>query len=244
MNKSYFSDIIYFGKRKSDPESGMKYGLIISWFFLLNSIILLTACNKGFKDSEGNQYKVVKIGSQVWMAENLNVGHFRNGDPIPEVQGIREWESAGLEGKPACCYFENKTENGKKYGKLYNWYAVIDQRGFVPEGWHLPDGNEWAELIRNLGGESVAADKLKTIYGWNMGCNGTNSSGFSGLPGGYRHYSGGFNKYDPTGGAYWWGSSEGFIYITCSYPVYQSTGGENRSFTSKARGFSVRLIRD
>jgi uncharacterized protein (TIGR02145 family) len=222
----------------------MNQPLKISGFISIISFILLTSCGSTVQDSEGNKYKTIRIGNQEWMAENLNVSHFRNGDTIHEVRNDKEWELAGREGKPAWCYFNNNTDNGKKYGKLYNWYAVSDPRGLTPVGWHIPGGDEWTQLIEKLGGEQIVADKLKSTSGWEADCNGNNESGFSGLPGGYRHYTGGFNRYDNAGGGYWWASSEGFTYIACSFPLYHSNGGENRSFTSKARGFSVRCLRD
>lgn len=244
MNKSSASNKLNCRDTIIKQKLKMKPGLSISGFILTISIIILTSCGTYFQDAEGNKSKIVKIGSQEWTAKNLNLSHFRNGESIPEVKSVKEWELAGLEGKPACCYFEDKPENGVKYGRLYNWYALNDPRGLVPEGWHIPDGAEWTQLIMNLGGDSVSVVKMKAKSGWDADCNGNSSSGFSGLPGGYRHYSGVFNRYDSSGGAYWWDSAEGFIYMTCSYPIYQSTGGENGSFTSKARGFSVRLIKD
>jgi uncharacterized protein (TIGR02145 family) len=78
--------------------------------------------------------KEVKIGKQVWMYENLNVDKFRNGDPIPEVKTREEWLKAGENKQPAWCYFENDPANGKKIGKIYNFYAVTDSRGISPKG--------------------------------------------------------------------------------------------------------------
>jgi len=74
-------------------------------------------------------YKTVKIEKLEWMAENLNVSIFRNGDTISEARTEKEWSEAGEQGKPAWCYYENNIENGKKCGKLYNWYTVNDPRG-------------------------------------------------------------------------------------------------------------------
>ena len=82
--------------------------------------------NESVTDIDGNTYKTVTIGEQTWMAENLNVSKFRNGDEIPEAKTNEEWIKAGNEGKPAWCYYENIPANGEKYGKLYNWYAVTD----------------------------------------------------------------------------------------------------------------------
>lgn len=125
--------------------------------FLITSLILLQNLNAQqigtLKDSrDGKVYKTVKIGDQVWMAENLNVSTFRNGDSIPHAETNEEWENAGKEGKPAWCYYENNSNNGDKYGKLYNWFAVIDRRGLAPKGWHIAIKTDWEILIQYLGG--------------------------------------------------------------------------------------------
>src|SRR5688500_3606271 len=92
-----------------------------------------------------DSFKTIKIGSQVYMAENLNVSHFRNGDAIPEVKTNEEWMLAGKEKKPAWCYYDNKPENGSIYGRLYNWHAINDPRGLAPEGWHVATDAEWRQ---------------------------------------------------------------------------------------------------
>jgi uncharacterized protein (TIGR02145 family) len=209
------------------------------------TLIVLSSCNynnEDIKDINGNTYKTIKIGDQEWLAENLRVSNFRNGDSIHEIINRREWIKAGKEGKPAMCYLEDEAENGEKYGMLYNWYAVNDSRGLCPQGWSMPGDKDWRELIDYLGGENTAGEKMKSATGWGDN-NGTNESGFSGLPGGYRHYNNRFNFPDAPGG-YWWGSTEGFIYIPYSFPLYYSPGGGYRYFTSKGRGFSVRCIKN
>jgi uncharacterized protein (TIGR02145 family) len=112
------------------------------------------------------KYKTIEIGNQVWMAENLNTNKFLNGDPIPEVKSIEDWEKAGENEEPAWCYLENNSYNGTLYGKLYNYFAVIDKRGLAPKGWHVPTWNEWNVLLDNLGGYKNAGEKLKNNTGW------------------------------------------------------------------------------
>ena len=148
----------------------------------------------------------VKIGNQVWMAENLNTGTFRNSEAIPQAVTTAEWIKAGKEGKPAWCYYENHPENGEKYGRLYNWFAVTDPRGLAPEGWHIASDTEWRETTDYLGGEDAAGTKLKKESGWVINGNGTNESGFSGLPGGSRNLNGNFSNMGNIG--YWWTSTE------------------------------------
>jgi uncharacterized protein (TIGR02145 family) len=111
-------------------------------------------------------FKQVKIGSQIWMAQNLNVDRFRNGDPIPEAKTNEEWQKAIEDKQPAWCYYGYSVANGVKYGKLYNWFAVNDPRGLAPVGWHVPTNNEWSILINYLGGYKVAGTKLKSTSGY------------------------------------------------------------------------------
>src|SRR5262245_42075520 len=82
----------------------------------------------------------VKIGKQVWKIKNLNVSHYRNGDPIPQVKNNAKWAALTT---GAWCWYNNDSANGAVYGKLYNWYAVNDPRGLAPEGWHIPSDGEW-----------------------------------------------------------------------------------------------------
>ncbi|MBU3713406.1 MAG: hypothetical protein FGM46_00490 [Ferruginibacter sp.] len=209
---------------------------------LLALFILFT-----FHFLQSSQAQTVTIGKQVWMSENLNVDKFRNGDLIPEAKTDEEWKKAGEEGNPAWCYYENRSsqddpENGEKYGKLYNWYAVNDSRGLAPKGWHIPSDDEWSILTNFLGGAKVAGEKMKSKTGWNEGGNGSNSSGFSGLPGGSRTYSGAFNTFGDDG--YWWSSTEeGTLNAWYRYMDYDYSTIVRLNY-DKANGFSVRCLRD
>ena len=186
--------------------------------------------------------KTVKIGNQEWMAENLNTDRFRNGDPIPYVESDAEWKSAGENKQPAWCYYNNDPANGPQYGKLYNWYAVTDARGLCPTGWHIPSDDEWTMLANALGGEKEAGNKMKSKSGWAEAGNGTNSSGFSGLPGGYRNYDGtfyGIGKY-----GYWWSSTEYYTKVARYRLLFYFYGYAGRYDSDKELGFSVRCLRD
>ena len=127
--------------------------------------------------------KTITIGEQEWMASNLEVETFRNGDNIAEIESDEDWISAGKEGIPACCNPENDFENGFIYGKLYNWHAVKDPRGLAPEGFHIPTDEEWTQLTEFLG-QNVAVKLMSTSYWFDN--NGTNESGFDAVAAGIR----------------------------------------------------------
>jgi uncharacterized protein (TIGR02145 family) len=208
--------------------------------FLL--IISGVTCQAQITDLDGNSYDTVRIGNQTWMAENLNVSHFRNGDTIPEAKTDEDWVKASENEQPAWCYYENDTMNGVKYGKLYNWYAVNDPRSIAPVGYRIPTDAEWTKLIDYLGGESEAAKKMKSTSGWHENGNGINTSGFSGLPGGNRGYYGTFRYIG--GSSSWWSSSENITVYAwfrgLSY-FYDSVEIEHGN---KGNGYYIRCLRD
>ncbi|MFM7668530.1 MAG: fibrobacter succinogenes major paralogous domain-containing protein, partial [Bacteroidota bacterium] len=177
---------------------------------------------------------------QVWMNRNLNVSTFRNGDLIPEAKTKEEWEKAGKEGKPAWCYYNNDSKNDTKYGKLYNWFAVNDSRGLAPQGYHVPSDDEWTTLSDYLGGTDAAGTKMKSISGWEENGNGTNESGFSGLPGGYRTSYGSFRIIGQEGR--WWSSTENEANIAWAHYLNYDYVYSNLDY--KRFGYSVRCLRD
>jgi TonB family protein len=174
------------------------------------------------------------------MTENLNVDRFQNGDIIPEAKTTEEWKAAGNTKRPAWCYYDNDPKNGNNYGKLYNWYAVNDTRGLAPSGWHVPTDYEWTVLSTFLGGEDVAVKTIKSTYGWNDNGNGTNNSGFSGLPGGYRYFYGNFDSVGSNGS--WWSASEDDATDAWSRELYDYYSYLLRKNYAKKHGFSVRCV--
>ena len=111
-------------------------------------------------------YKEVKIGMQIWMTENLDVSTFSNGDTLFNAKTKKDWFYCNKNKIPAWCYYKNASQNNK-YGKLYNWYAVVDQRKLAPKGWHIPSIEEWQTLNKHLGGSrSGSSLKLKAKDGW------------------------------------------------------------------------------
>jgi uncharacterized protein (TIGR02145 family) len=187
--------------------------------------------------------KSIKIGTQIWSVKNLDVAYFRNGDPIPEVKTNEEWKKAGENKQPAWCYYNNDPANGKKYGKLYNWYAVNDKRGLAPAGWHIPSDKEWQKLVDYLGGKEAADGKMKSTSYWESPNNGaTNSSGFTGLPAGYRYYNGPFDNIGYFG--YFWSSTEYTTGTAWYSGLHYNNSDAGRNNVSKENGFSVRCVRD
>lgn len=176
--------------------------------------------------------KEVKIGSQIWAQEDLRVMRFRNGDEIPVVQDREEW--ANMRSSAMCI-------NPDTGVYLYNWYAVNDERGLAPKGWHIPSDAEWTVLTDYLGGLSVAGYKMKSSYAERPAWNGSNSSGFSGLPGGYRNY-GGYFVYVGTGG-FWWSSSP-YLSDAWTRKLNFYNDDVNRYYDSKQVGMSVRCIKN
>lgn len=206
---------------------------------LLSFAVLLLACSKD--DSPSTPVvPTVTIGTQTWMLKNLDVTTYRNGDPIPQVTDPTAWANLTT---GAWCYYENNSANGATYGKLYNWYAVNDPRGLAPAGWHVPSDAEWTTLTTYLGGESVAGNKIKATTGWNpySGITNTNSSGFTGLPGGSRG-NGIFRQIGNN--AFWWSSSEDNTTAVLHRALDYSGGAAYRSSSIKLWGLSVRCLRD
>jgi len=182
----------------------------------------------------------VTIGKQNWTQTNLNVATFRNGDSIQHAKTAVEWKLAGVYREPAWCYYTN--ENGAEdptYGKLYNWYAVNDPRGLAPTGWHIPTLDEW-NTLNDFVGEKRGGTKMKTTTDWKAG-DGTNSSGFSGQPGGRRDQLYGQCIGRGSSGSWWssspYGKEEASGVVLTNNLEYLSIGGHNRM-----NGYSVRCV--
>ena len=185
----------------------------------------------------------IKIGTQTWTSKNLDVSTFRNGEPIPEAKNAKQWEEASKNKTAAFCYYEFDSENGKVYGKLYNWYAVNDPRGLAPEGYHIPSDAEWTILTDFLGGSDIAGQKMKSTTGWYKSDNDerNNRRGFNALLGG-ENIDGYFNYITVYG--YWWSSSELLTYYAWSRNLYDDNTEVGRDRSFKDKGLSVRCLRD
>jgi uncharacterized protein (TIGR02145 family) len=189
--------------------------------------------------------KEIKISSQVWSAENLNIEVFQNGEMIPQAKSNAEWKRAGENGEPAWCYYNNEDKNGEKFGKLYNWYAVNDPRGLAPKGWRIPNSNDWEHAIAILGGESIAGGKLKNNDAGNwleVIKASSNISGFSGYPNGYRDEYGNFDLLGNNG--FWWSVN---VYketeMAFCLKVTANYTGAYYGTIKKVFGLAIRLIK-
>ncbi len=183
--------------------------MILIHSLILVSCFCLYSQTNSVTDIDGNTYKTVRIGDQIWMAENLRTSKFNDGSQIAQVTDNTSWSQTR---SSAWCWFGNDSNHDKVYGKLYNWYAVANDN-LCPTGWHLPteahgsEGSDWATLIRTLGGSDQAGGKLKQqgFNFWlapNIGAN--NQAGFLGLPGGSRQANGVFDGIRFEG--MWWNS--------------------------------------
>ena len=206
-------------------------------------------------DFDGYGYATVQIGDQCWFAENLRSLHYDNGDAIPSGLTDSQWNSASfgataVYGEDTGCNSESPdfdacdpAESLVAYGRLYNWYAVNDDRGLCPAGWHVPTHSEWSALTSHLGGTSTSGEALKSSTGWRGSGNGLNTSGFNGFPGGFRNSSsGGYFSLAGERGK-WWASTP---YSSLAYyrELKWTTNSVFSSYTSRKQGHSVRCIQD
>jgi uncharacterized protein (TIGR02145 family) len=205
-------------------------------------------------DVEGNVYKTIKIGTQVWMAENLKVTKFRNGASIPLVSGRDNWYNLPASKSVAYCNSNDDPGTAAIYGRLYNWYAVNDSRGLAPAGWHVPSLDEYLTLMSFLGGKPVAGGKMKeagTAH-WLDPNNADNSSGFTALFVKTRTSDGNFWGEIVSireNNAYWWTSTVIPDNVNPDLRAYwmhlynkAATGYTNGGFQN--HGLSVRCVKD
>lgn len=215
----------------------VKLFCLITLFFLF-----IASCTENPSIVSKSKIPEVKIGNQIWMLKNLDVQHFKNGDLILECKTAEEWKKASENKTPAWCYYDFAVFNGKKYGKLYNWYAVNDKRGLAPDGWYVPLKEEWEILINYLG-ESDASFKLKDKSSWRSN-SGSNEVSFSALPGGSQPRD---NMECGYIGNYWTNSEhEYFNDIEFPFAYNITLTKEDKvefGFTNKSYGFSVRCIK-
>ena len=189
---------------------------------------------------DGHAYDLVAIGSQCWFAENLRTEHYANGDAIPGNLSDSQWTSTS---SGAQAIYDNDDANLATYGRLYNWYAVDDSRGLCPSGWHVPMDDEWTLLTDELGGSSVAGAAMKSSPSDSPSWDGTNTSGFSALPGGWRDSNDGtFSDVGDYG--YWWSASPGGAFYAWLRGLNSDNDDVFRYIGDLRNGNSVRCLRD
>ena len=213
----------------------------LNWSFLDGYLPSIT-------DIDGTLYKTVNIGTQQWMAENLKVTKYNDGTDIPNITDNVLWYNNTT---GAWAYYNNDAANNEKYGKLYNWYTVSPtkngDKNVCPTGWHVPSDAEWKVLTDYLGGTNVAGSKMKEVGTTNWtspNIDATNTSLFTGLPGGYRQpYPGDYIDIGNSGS--WWSySGEDNTSGSWFRGLNYSNGKAVTGTYYKVAGLSVRCLRD
>ena len=202
---------------------------------------LLSIIDDTVTDIDGNVHTTVKIGNQTWMAENLKVTHYRNGDPIPTGFSDEEWASLNV---GAYCFYDDDPKNIEVYGNLYNLSSVIEDRILAPNGWHIPTHQEWLELVDYLGGAGIIGGILKEkgVDLWNRPNRGAlNEVGFAARPGGDRGSDGNYSCIGSEG--IFWSTTKNYCFHSNGPNLLYMSEGNPKTWIG-LRGFSVRCIKD
>jgi len=232
----------YYVRAYAGNSAGTSYGSELNFTTqqLNVGIIFNPNLNYGsLSDVDGNLYKSIKIGSQVWMAQNLAVTKYRDGTKINKLTD--NFMKSDITGTYSD--YQNDAANGQTFGHLYNFYAVMDKRGLCPSGWHMPADTEWTVLEAYLGSQ-IAGSKLKEIgtFHWNSpNDDASNESGFTALPGGFRSYN---EFYDLGIVGYWWNLNDTlscYNWLRGSYFVILKG---NCLDNAKTQSYSVRCLKD
>jgi len=225
------------------------YQLLIEDFWELQTFSEISERLDIVVDIDGNVYQTVQIGDQVWMAENLRVTHYNNGNAIPYRPNCDGWDWHIIQYGVYVSY-DNNSGYVDNYGYLYNWYNT--NAPICPENWHIPSVSEWEEMIDTLGGSGIAGGKMKTTGTieegdglWNEPNTGaTNESGFSAIPGGSRYHNHPCGYSGMGSSCYFWATDESSVYRAYSYSLSKNNDNIIRGTPNKATGYSLRCIRD
>ena len=222
------------------------YFSMLQLLVILLLVFLVTSCKKdndtlSVTDTEGNVYRIVNIGTQTWMAENLKPTKLNDGTSISIISDNASWLNSNSSGM---CWFNNESGNKNTLGALYNWYTVNTNK-LCPTGWHVPNEAEWTILINYCGGLSQAGAKLKEkgLSHWNdPNLGATDDFSFTALPSGMRYNSGTFSNSGSL--AVWWTSSESDNSNSWSFSAVSGAIFANKMTFTKQYGLSVRCIKD
>lgn len=231
-------NITYYVRSYAANSKGIAYGNEQSFTLWINTP------GPNVTDIDGNSYTSVKIGTQVWMVQNLRTTKYRNGDLIgtttPDTLDIR------TENKPKYQWiYKGYEDKVTIYGRLYTWYAVSDSRNIAPLGWHVPSYGEWATLIDYLDEQYIPGAKLKetaTTHWITPNAGADNSTGFTALPGGNREVDGVFNYIGYHGS--WWSTDEYLSDYAWNQYLFYDSSSFIGTFVMKKLGISVRCVMD
>ncbi|MCX6285272.1 MAG: fibrobacter succinogenes major paralogous domain-containing protein [Bacteroidetes bacterium] len=218
------------------------YAIMGATILKINAGVSFSRLPDSVADIDGNYYHTLALGGQVWLAENLRVAHFRNGDAVTEVTENTRW---GKLLNAACCWYQNNKTRGSSYGALYNWSAAADSRGLCPKGWHVPSMPEWESMVACLGGGTEAGKKLSSgiVNKAGGGTGATTIADPFARPGGFRFSPGEFSLLNAPS-CQWWSSTPQDPAVSKTIQLGNNdsglffTGSDNRS------GLSVRCLRD
>jgi uncharacterized protein (TIGR02145 family) len=234
---------LYYVRAYAANSMGTSYGNEISF----------TTDPLTVSDIEGNIYNVVRIGTQLWMAENLRTTKYNDGSPIPNIESSSEFvkQEVGV-----YCWGSTSIDFINTYGAHYNFFAVADNRSLCPSGWHIPTDSEWTELENYLGGSNIAGGKLKEVGSlhWDVeNVEATNESGFNALPGSMVSFYPSINMHYWTESighlGYWWSSTQDISSGERIKPGWirrleSGRSGIIRDSNSARNGCSVRCIKN
>lgn len=226
--------------------SNMSYARFSILFFgLVFSLSGFSQRKKGnfVSDVQKNKYPFELIGNSYWLASNLQVTSFANGDDIREVGTSGQWIAACNENIPAYCYYDFNSANAEKYGVLYNFSAISDVRGLCPKGYMIPKENDWYDLIMQLGGRDVAGTKLKCDNNWGReeefelaNSSGMNIQGSAGI-----NEFGEFYENDLS--AYFWSQSLSLMGEPIVFQLNDHSGSVDAMVSPKCGGYSIRAVK-
>jgi len=189
--------------------------------------------------------ETIIIGEQEWMSTNLNTSSFRNGTPIYHAFNEEEWEYASKNHLPAFCHYENNDSLGLIFGKLYNYYAVIDENGLAPANFKIPSIADWTGLASHYGGLMAAGTHIKSIDCWEVGTSDIPVTQelclFNGYPGGLRYPLGYFDLANSNG--FWWTMTNYDLVNAMGINLYYDDAMVLKRHYGKGNGFSVRCLK-